>query len=322
MTDANIRRLDLTLLMVLASLMRTRQATATAQELGVTQSSVSHSLAKLREVFEDELFLRRPQGLEPTARARALEPSIRQIIELTRASLRSKPFDPALAQGLIHIAGSDYPCTLLAAPLMQRLEKEAPNLKVSFRPFVRQKAMAGLVSGELDFAIGPFVGAPNQFEKRLLWQDNYCVAARKGHPVFKTACTLSDYASARHVLVSQSGDLVGVVDAALASKNVERHVVAAAPYFLTALATVARSDAISTMPTSIARAHAADLGLRLFACPVPIRALKVSLLSSNRTSSDPLNAWMAEVIEDVCRKQVSTTEHKIAPRARRGRRVS
>ncbi len=305
--------------MVLASVLRTRQATLTAQELGVTQSSVSHSLSKLRDIFGDELFLRRPQGLEPTARARALEPTIRQIIELARGAIRSKPFDPAVSQGLIRIAGSDYPCTLLAAPLIRRLEREAPNLRVSFRPFVRQRAIAGIASGELDFAIGPFTGDRDQFERRLLWEDDYCVAARKGHPVFKTACSLSDYAAARHVLVSQGGDLVGVVDGALGAKNMERQVIAAAPYFLTALATVARSDAITTVPASIARAHATYLGLRLFPCPVPIRALRVSLLSSKRVNNDPLNAWIAALIQEESKRQVPSLRHAVRQKIARGR---
>jgi DNA-binding transcriptional LysR family regulator len=108
--------------------------------------------------------------------------------------------------------------------------------------------------------------------------------------------------------------MVGIVDSVLAAKNLERHVVAAAPYFLTALATVSRSDAITTMPSSIARAHAKDLGLRLFSCPVPIRPLKVNLLSSNRISSDPLNPWVAQIICDVAAKQVCP--HSAAPRQR------
>lgn len=296
MTEIDIRRIDLNLLLVFASLLRTRQATATAQSLGVTQSSVSHSLAKLRDVFGDELFIRRPQGLDPTARARALQPTIDQIIELTRSAVRAIEFDPATAQRLVRIAGSDYPCTLLAAPLLQRFERDAPNLRVSFRPLVRQKALAAVANGELDFAIGPFVGDSERFTRRLLWEDDYWVAARKGHPIFKSACTLNDYVAARHVLVSQGGDLTGIVDAALAAKNRQRQVVAATPYFLTALATVARSDAIATMPGSIARAHAGDLGLRLFPCPAPVRRLRVNLLSSNRISNDPLNTWVADVI--------------------------
>jgi DNA-binding transcriptional LysR family regulator len=155
--------------------------------------------------------------------------------------------------------------------------------------------------------------------RRLLWEDDYWVAARKGHPVFKTGCTLGDYVAARHVLVSQGGDLTGIVDAALAAKNRDRHVVAATPYFLTALATVARSDAIATMPGSIARAHAGDLGLRLFPCPVRIRRLRVNLLSSNRMPNDPLNTWVADVIAELAAAHVPSVGvgHKRSKRASR-----
>jgi DNA-binding transcriptional LysR family regulator len=301
MNDTDIRRLDMTLLLVLSSLLRTRQATATAQQLGVTQSSVSHSLAKLREIFADELFLRRPQGLLPTARARALQPVVDGILDMTRGAVRTSAFDPRTAEGLVRIAGTDYPCTLLAAPLIERLEAAAPGLRVSFRPLVRDQAMAALLAGDLDFAIGPFAADGERFARRPLWEDDYLVAVRKGHPAFRSACTLAGYCAGRHVLVSLAGDLDGIVDRALAARGKLRTVVASTPYFLTALATVARSDAIATVPASIARAHADALALRLFPCPVPIRSLKVSLV--HRRGGGALIEWCAGVIADVARAE-------------------
>ncbi|MBI1188884.1 MAG: LysR family transcriptional regulator [Alphaproteobacteria bacterium] len=316
MNDVDIRRLDASLLLVLASLLRTRQATATAQLLGVTQSSVSHSLAKLRDVFGDELFLRRPQGLEPTARAMALRPTVDRVLDLLRDAVRDAPFEPATAQGLVSIASTDYPGAVLVAPLLERLDKEAPGVRASVRPLVRREAIAALLSGDVDFAVGPFAGAEPRLEKRALWQDDYLVAARKGHPVFARACTLADYCAARHVLVSQSGDLEGVVDAVLAARQRARRVIAAVPSFLTALTIVARSDAIVTMPALIAKAHARDLGLKLFPCPVPVRRLKVNLVARAQAGRGPLNAWLSDLIVSVAGEQTSGGEQSRRPRMR------
>lgn len=314
MSETDIRRLDMTLLLVFASLLRSGQATATAHELGVTQSSVSHSLAKLRDIFGDELFVRKLNGLQPTARALALQPQIDDILRLARNAVREGPFDPYSAQRLVRIAGTDYPCTLLAAPLLERLERDAPNVRVSFRPFIRQRALEALRSGELDFAIGPFGDGDGELDRRVLWQDDYWVAARKGHPTFRSACGLSDYIKARHVLISLNGDLSGIVDSALARRNLSRQVVAAAPYFLTGLSIVSCSDAVATMPGSIARAHAAQLGLKLFPCPIAIRPLTVSLISHSRTQGDPFTAWFAELVASVSSSKAGPNKRRRAKR--------
>ncbi|MBS0410897.1 MAG: LysR family transcriptional regulator, partial [Proteobacteria bacterium] len=69
-----IRRLDGTLLLVMRELLRRRQAQAAAARLGLSASAVSHALGRLRDLFEDPLFIRRPHGLEPTRRALELGP--------------------------------------------------------------------------------------------------------------------------------------------------------------------------------------------------------------------------------------------------------
>ena len=103
-----LRRLDLTLLLILLGLLRHRRATAVAAELGLTGSSVSHALGRLRDVFGDELFLRRPHGLVPTAFALAIEPEVRAAVEALDGALRGPPaFDPPTAGGRLRIAARD-----------------------------------------------------------------------------------------------------------------------------------------------------------------------------------------------------------------------
>ena len=297
MSDSDIRRLDLTLLLVLSSLLKTRKTTATARELGVTQSTVSHALAKLRDILGDALFIRHQRGLIPTARALQLAPRLAHILDLVRDAVRVKPFDPKTESRLVRISGTDYPCSLLAAPLLEYLGNEAPGIRLSFRPLVRQDAINALSNGELDFAIGPFPGRHDSFDRELLWSDDYAVVVRETHPTIKRSCSLAQYVGARHVLVSQDGDLVGLVDHALAAKQLARRVIAAVPYFLTALATVAQSDAIVTMPTSVARAYASQFQLRLFPCPVSVRPLQVSLLVARHMAGDPLHQWLSAAIK-------------------------
>ena len=96
--EMRLRRLDLSLLLVFLGLMHHRKAARVADEMRLTQSTISHALARLRDVFDDPLFLRRPHGLEPTARAEALEPAVRTAVELLdRALGTAAPFDPSVS---------------------------------------------------------------------------------------------------------------------------------------------------------------------------------------------------------------------------------
>lgn len=297
MTEPDLRRLDFTMLMTFASLMRTRQATAAAAQLGVTQSAVSHALARLRDVMGDPLFTRLPHGLQPTPRAQELAPMVEHLIDLARQTMRGEAFDPASTRRLVRIAGSDATLALIAAPLLERLAQSAPSLQVSFRALVRRAASTALAAGDLDIAIGLHPPAAEGFRSALLWSDSYSVVARKRHPRLRTACTLADYVAERHVLVSNDGDLVGLVDHALAAKGAARKVVASAPYFLMALSMVARTDAVVTLPTAIAKTFAPDFDARIFPCPVAVRPLHVRMLTSAR--ADPLIGWVCERLQDI-----------------------
>lgn len=107
-SNAELRRLDLTVLLVFLGLLRHRKATDVAKELGLTQSGVSQALKRLRDIFGDDLFLRRPHGMEPTAIALALEAPVANAVETIRGALgQTKSFDPAKALGTIRLAALD-----------------------------------------------------------------------------------------------------------------------------------------------------------------------------------------------------------------------
>ena len=102
---SQLRRLDLTLLLVFLGLMRHRKALDVAGELGLTQSAISQALKRLRDIFEDDLFLRRPHGMEPTAVALSLETPVAQAVEALRGALgAARSFDPATASGIVRVS--------------------------------------------------------------------------------------------------------------------------------------------------------------------------------------------------------------------------
>jgi DNA-binding transcriptional LysR family regulator len=308
MAKIDIRRLDFSLLLVFLELYRHRRGTEAARKLGLTQSTISHALARLRQIFGDELFLRRSNGLEPTARAVALEPRIRAVVEAAGQLLVAEgDFDPAASEALLRIGGSDYGCAVLGPPLAARLRQVAPGITMTLRPFTRQAAYEALASGELDLAIGYFWRSMPGIEIEPLYEETYSVLVRDGHVLTRGRLRPRVFADASHVLVSHEGDALGIVDRALEPFGLTRRVVATVPYFFAAMAIVRSTDLITTVPNRIANAHATDFGLAALPPPVPIRPFQVALAWHERSKGSAARVWASNEIRTLLATDLTAT---------------
>lgn len=292
-----LRRLDLTLLLVFLGLMRHRRGTAVAAELGLTQSAISQALRRLREVFGDDLFLRRPQGMEPTATALALEAPVAQAVEALRGALgTARRFDPASALGLVRIAALDAQQAVLIPPLSARLRAEAPGLALSVLPQGRGDAVSALVEGRVDLALGFFWDLPEVIRAERLYEEGYVVAGRADQLPDAPHISLDAYCAADHVLVSPGGDLRGIVDDRLSAMGRSRRIVMGLPAFLPALAAVAASPSIVTLPARLGRAFAPGFGLVTAELPLTVRPFPVSVLWHRRDDADPRILWLRALL--------------------------
>ncbi|MEM9248215.1 MAG: LysR family transcriptional regulator [Pseudomonadota bacterium] len=287
-----IRRLDLTILLIFLALLRTRKAVDVAGELGLTSSSISHALKRLRDVFEDDLFLRRPHGLEPTAYALELEPFIRQSVESLQSALSGpSDFDPATAQETIRIAAHDREVAAFIPDVYMRIARLAPGVRFAVRTLTARESLDHLRDGTLDLAIGFFSELGDEFVADHLRTEDYVVIARAGHPILKGGLTLADYVAASHVLVSRDGSMSGIVDTTLGEMGLSRTVCLALPGFLPALAAVARSDFVATLPRAVALQNIARFDLAYAEPPMPIRPFDVSIVRHRRNLRSPLLSW-------------------------------
>ncbi len=294
---SELRRLDLTLLLVFLGLVRHRRAADVAVEMGLTQSAVSQALKRLRDIFGDELFLRRPQGMEPTATALALEAPIARAVEALRGAMgAARSFDPATAAGVVRIAALDAEQSVLVPPLAARLRNEAPGLALSVLPLGRGDAVEALNEGRADLALGYIREVPDTVEREVLYEESYLVAGRRDMLPETRGLPLEAYCAADHVLISPGGDLRGIVDDQLEAMGYSRRVRLALPAFLPALAAVASSGALVTMPARVARAFAPGFGLVTAEPPLVIRRFPVSVFWHRRNQSDPKTQWLRTLV--------------------------
>jgi DNA-binding transcriptional LysR family regulator len=178
-----LRRLDVTVLLVFSGLMRLGKATLVAEELGLTNSSISHALRRLRDVFGDELFLRRPHGLEPTAFARSIEPAVQSALEALQGALAGPDsFEPAHSDAHVRLAAQDYEIATIVPALLARMRASAPGMTLSIQALAKTDALKALEAGDVDLALGFFPELAATFLSTFLLEETYLVAAHPSHP--------------------------------------------------------------------------------------------------------------------------------------------
>lgn len=286
------------LLLVLREGVRRRKLADVAATLGVTQTAISHSVVRLRHIFEDELFIRRPHGVEPTARAIQLAQIAEKVIETTGTMLAEpKPFDPAREERDLRIIALDFEITLLSE-VMERIFQEAPGIRLHFRSLSHGAAVSALERNEADLWLGFARQLPATLESARLLEETYKVIARRGHPRVGTGVPidLDTFCNEKHVVTTPGGTPGGIVDDTLRSQGRQRTVAATTPGFLSTLDLVSRTDLIATVPARLATAQAANFRLNLADPPSAPRPFAVSAAWHRRASGDEAIDWFVQSV--------------------------
>lgn len=295
--------MDLTVLLVFINLVRLRKASDVADHMGLTQSSISHSIKRLRDAFGDPLFLRTPKGMEPTAVALGLEPKIRSVVEtLSQAISTPVVFDPASSTDTLRIGAFDNEMTTLIPCFLQMVRSDAPGMRVSILPLGRRPALDALEQGDIDLALGFAWNLPRSIKQTQLYEERYSVVMRKGHPLAQQKMTLQAYTSAEHLIVSPRGDHKGIVDEELEKLGKARRLTMAVPQFLPALAIVATTDLIATLPSRLVASQSERYLLVAFPPPVDIRPFTVAAMHHERNSNSSMHKWAISALSKIAQE--------------------
>jgi DNA-binding transcriptional LysR family regulator len=320
----DLSSVDLNLLVALDVLLRVGTVTGAAQELGVTQSAMSHTLRRLRETLGDPLLVRGAAGMEATARAEALAGPLRAALrEVSRVLAAPSAFDPATSERTFRLAAPDLFDALALPTLLDRFARAAPRASLAVLPGF-DALDDKLSTGALDVAVipvpadpaDPSIGPPlpPHWRSRSLFDDGYTGFVRADHPV-RGALDGAAFAALRHLLVSPTGHGGGTIDRWLADRGLTRHVVLRVPTFASAIAVVQQSDLVLVAPTSVA-ARAERLGLRELLLPTELPRHRLTLVWHPRFDADAGHVWLrAELV-------AATEALRSPPRAPAGGQLS
>jgi DNA-binding transcriptional LysR family regulator len=298
---ADVRNVDLNLLVAFEALMQTRSVTRAAERLRVGQPSASYSLKRLRELFRDPLFVRTPSGMAPTPRALTLDEPIRSILASIEATLFAGPsFDSQHEARIFRVGAIDYAQSVIADPLLSMLQKKAPECRLILTATDCDIVGRALERGEIDLAVGAFpepVSAPHQ---RVLYRERYeCVFDAKACQVRGTM-TRVQWLTLPHVIMSTKGDYSGPLDEVLKASGDRREVVVSTPNFLAIPYLLKGKRLVAALPSRLARTCRAHLGLAT--CPVPFDTpeFDIVMVWNSRTGNEPGAVWLREQIISIC----------------------
>ena len=220
----NLSKVDLKLFIVFDAIYTEANLTRAGQIVGITQPAVSNALARLRETFNDPLFVRTAQGMVPTPMAQNIIGPVRNALSLLRVSVQeSRIFNPAQAAKTYRISMTDLTEAIILPPLFQRLRRLAPTVIIESFLSKRRETTKELAAGRLDFAVDAPLNTDPQVRHVKLMDDRYVCAMRKGHPMAgKEKLSLDDYLSLTHIHISSRRSGLGYVDLALGKMGIQR----------------------------------------------------------------------------------------------------
>ncbi len=314
MTQTQIAAIDLNLLVTLDVLLSEETVTAAARRLRLSQSAVSRSLAKLRELFDDELFVRTGHGMRATRRALELRaPLHRALAQLGGLLEPPKHFDPTSARRTFRVAALDYSQLTLIAPWTARLAELAPGVDVQVRQ-LSIPAKRDLEAGTLDIYVAPRFKTAAGVVWTPLHDDDYTCLVWDQHAV-RQRMTLARYAKLEHLLVAPSERPGGLVDRALEQHGLTRRVSVQVPNFLSVPYLLVGTQRVATIPRRLAERFVEHYPLRMLEPPISVPETSMCLAWHELHRDDPGHAWLrAQLLA------TATASEPARPAPRRARR--
>ena len=296
----NYRSADLNLLKVFEALMTEGNVTRAASKLSLTQPAVSNALRRLRETFDDALFVRSGAGVNPTRRAIDLWEPLSQSLHAIRGTLDVERFDALRSTASISIAMSDYVSGIVVPRLASKLSKAAPSMQIHAIPNTLVDFDKVLADNKADFAISVYneeVQRPAFLKSRALWSPDFVCVMRTGHPLARAdRIPLKKFLAARHVDVSLLGKTTPTYDLFLHSRGLQRNLVATVNHYGAAYEVVRRSDLIAVLPWSEKFEPARLAGLRRMPVPLEAPARIIELFWHQRHETSALHQWLKNTL--------------------------
>jgi DNA-binding transcriptional LysR family regulator len=303
--------IDANLLAALDALLREKSVTRAARRLGVGQPALSHSLARLRRHFNDDLLVLKGRNYVLTDKAEKLAGAVANAARALAEVFEEQPsFDAATSSYRFVVACSDLFGILVIPELLRTLKREAEHVEVELRAIVAT-SKESILEGGVDLALGIFEDVPASINQQPLYEDPAVCVVRANHEQVGSKLTLETYGKLPHLEIGPIADSIpGLhIDRALAAVGKRRHVTLRVPYYLLAPHILEQTDHVATLSASGAEILAKMARLRVVDPPIKLPRYQFSQIWRNTHNDDRAHAWLRGWIASICQRQALAFSH-------------
>ena len=297
----NFNRIDLNLFAVLDAIYTAGSLTKASEVLCITQPAVSNSLARLREMLNDPLFVRTGHTMTPTPVAKNIIGPAREALGLLRKCVQeNQTFNPLTADTTFNFAARDLMESSVLPRLVERLQTLAPQISLTNYDLPKSEIVSAMSSGVLDFYVDISVFHDPLICKKLIARDRSVLVARKNHPALKDGLTLEVLLQLGHINVSPRNSKPGRIETALNKLGKQRKIVVEGGNYLTVPSTIVRTDLVACLPFHLAKHY----DLAIYELPFELPQIEYFLYWHLSADLDSAHIWLREQISEVARSYI------------------
>jgi DNA-binding transcriptional LysR family regulator len=294
-----VTNIDLKLLAVVTELHKTRSVSQTAENLDLSQSAISMSLAKLRKHFNDPLFVRTSSGMNPTPHAVELIDLLKSAEDILQTALDLHVvFDPLTSDRRFNVYSTDIAQVTLMPRLMHRLRRVAPNVGIDLRR-LSEATPKFLESGQADLAVGFILPMGAGFCQQRLFKEKFVCVLRRDHPRVGGSLSIDQFQDEIHLAITTCGTGHGVVEQTLAARHIRRKVGLAVPSFLGITSIITHLDYLAVLPEQLARDLASTGNIKVLPLPFSVPSYFIMQHWHERYTHDPASRWLRSIMADL-----------------------
>lgn len=294
---------DLNALYVIEALAHERSVSRAADRLGLTQPAVSHALARLRESFQDDLFVRAGAVMAPTPVGEKVIDGVQRALAVIRHDIwQAKAFDAATTTRTFSVCLSDMGVIVLLPRLLAALHAQAPNATLRPIQVPSVELALALQDGEVDLAIGYLGRLGENLHQQSLFRRSL-VGIVAGSGTRKTVkMSLERFVASRHVVSATLAITNQLLEKELRRQGMKLRIGVDVPYLLAVPGIVANSDYIAVVPEELAALFSRLAAVDVFTLPIPLEDLTVQQFWHARYHNDAGHRWFRALVASTLRQ--------------------
>ena len=289
-----ISSFDLNLFVILNAIYTEGSLTKAAEVVGITQPAVSNALSRLREKFNDDLFVRTGSGMVPTQKTENMILDVQSALTLIQKSVNEPDtFEPRSSERNFKLSLGDVSEGRVLPFIMKEIYKDAPNISVGSFAYARSDQVHALSTNNLDFVVDPIIPATDEVSSTKVFEDDFVVMHREDHDISRLKnVTIENILDLKHLHVSGRKRGLHLIDVELEKIGFKRNVSLRCQHFLIAPSIINSTDLVLMGTRSFAKRN----NLAFVEIPIEIPSMEYFLIWHKSDEGDGGHIWMKDLV--------------------------